>query len=515
MTYSVDTIECIKINLISFFKENGITRDDDFTEVEDEDNNKITHTCISKDKANLLLGKNDVDDVISLSELYDKVALLCNDYTKMEILSLFCIVDIHKKKSFCEIVDTTIDIRQQTKFTYSLNTFMSNHFPEISFRIENNFLSKTRFKELDIGRIRKFRVDIIFDSLTLVIEFDEKHHLLHEHFENDKERNQIISTLGYEVIHVKYDYDSNIFFKNLNEIIKKQQFLNTPEKLTDYIINTFTNQGHDKDRIELLVSEFCDDIVNGVIEKDIGMTPNKISFNGLLEYLQILKDGDPDTIDDLKEIIEISELPYDETDEDIILCPKLLDMLLLQISSKDYPQVIDYYKLFSDIKQTFLLETYKNNTKLNQLRIDNRLAIENVMTIMYKHAKKDYYIENKKSEITIYNITKKFDIFYEYFLTTLRNGNINIKRLPLIKIPTTLKINRPIIPEIPEIIYTGDPENDIIIDDLKIYITANSKRYKFKPNNVEHYVNIIRDKLKCKGNCTNKLFHCILLPLLI
>jgi len=64
--------------------------------------------------------------------------------------------------------------------------------------------------------IDKYRVDFLLIEHGIIIEYDEKHHERPAHKKSDKERDKILSALGYTVIRIKKDESVG---KSLNKIL--------------------------------------------------------------------------------------------------------------------------------------------------------------------------------------------------------------------------------------------------------------------------------------------------------
>jgi hypothetical protein len=75
-----------------------------------------------------------------------------------------------------------------------------------------------------------------------------------------------------------------------------------------------------------------------------------------------------------------------------------------------------------------------------------------------------------------------------------------------------------IIAEIPELIYTGNENDYVYIERLKIYIDANSKRYKILNKNIKNYIKQIKERLNIKyleNNYKDPIFRCKLIILAV
>ncbi|OQX28407.1 MAG: hypothetical protein BWK80_00260 [Desulfobacteraceae bacterium IS3] len=64
--------------------------------------------------------------------------------------------------------------------------------------------------------IDKYRADFLLAEYGIIIEYDEKHHERPAHKKSDKERDKILSALGYRVIRIKKDESVG---KSLNKIL--------------------------------------------------------------------------------------------------------------------------------------------------------------------------------------------------------------------------------------------------------------------------------------------------------
>jgi len=227
-------------------------------------------------------------EYILLNRVYDMIRTI-NDHLMIDTQKIFGLVNIIKTSKF-DIVNPTreIKLKPQIIFTYLIYTMLKKQFPDLTLNVEEDFLSNKRFDKIYIKYTRGPRVDIIIESIKLIIEFDERQHGTFEHTRDDKERDNLIETLGYFVMRFKHKHISDDIYKFIDSLIstiKEREFLFDTTKLLDHVVNIFCNKGYEKQVIELLVKEQCSDIINEVDNDLIGITPNKLTLTYLLNFL--------------------------------------------------------------------------------------------------------------------------------------------------------------------------------------------------------------------------------------
>ena len=338
----------IKKNLEEFFKNNKCYLQHDFATTEHKD------ICISKKKfcKFSLLDDSSLNNIKIINSreyltLHDakKYVSAIKNYKVIEFQKVFGLINIFETSNFKLAQTVKIDLSLQLLFTYSVYTFLQKNFDTLNLEVEEDFLK--RFKNIHIEYTKGPRVDIIIGDINLVLEYDEKHHLKYENIEKDTERDQIIRTLGYEVIRYTEGEIPHLFFDKLKEIIKERIFLFDTSKLSVYVIDLFCSKGYDENLITLLTKEQCDDIINGAELKYIGMIPKGLTLSILLNFI---KCDDTEDIDEIKEHVDDLVYPYEETEEDILLSPKAFEELLSKIDSSKHNLILKIRELYIDIK---------------------------------------------------------------------------------------------------------------------------------------------------------------------
>jgi len=493
----------IKNKLIKYFKDDNIF---------DKDGN------ILSDAVNTLLESSMCKENISIEDLTKRIITLKNNYKKIDLLELFTLVDVNKL-DICNIVTLRdISIKEQVLFTYSLQSYIDKYFPQLTFIIEEDFLLNNRFGKFYIGTSRGPRVDILFESLRLIIEFDEKQHSTLDHTEADIKRDELINVLGYKVIRIKYNDDFINFFKNeLKDIIEERYFLLNPDLLEEYITSIFVKSGFDEQLIKILISEQCTEVIDGVAASEVGMTPRNMTTDTIFDFLQI-KRTEPDFLNDLIENLESCDYPSVEMDNEIILSPNAFEYLLAQISADDYPQVLACRRLYIEMKNTFIHYIHSTGVKYRQLYEDTMSSISILSNNAYTIAKKELHSKNNKLIKENERLQESLRLYEENFELSLPRNNKGIIRAPLHFVSSVRIHMKPLIPEIPELVYSSN-NNDIILpmknDILKSYIDHNIRRFKFNNKKIGLFIKDIKEKLGIFYNPnrdSDYIPHCKLLP---
>jgi hypothetical protein len=124
-------------------------------------------------------------------DLYSEIALL-KGHEHVPLQALFGQVNL-RHETICDVcVGSIMSIRKQTLFTHSIQTYINKHYPDLLFTVEENFL-QTRYEKIQLGSSRGPRVDILFESIKVVIEFDEKHHENYEQSMADDRREEAVN----------------------------------------------------------------------------------------------------------------------------------------------------------------------------------------------------------------------------------------------------------------------------------------------------------------------------------
>lgn len=485
----------VKNQIKTYFEKQKINLSDDFG-FKISNGNKVHY--ISKEKAKLI-HKNHSCTVynhgVRLQEFYDEISSLrCYEYILAQYICGLVKLIHHEICDIC--IGTKENIRQQVLFTYSLKTFIDKFYPDLTFVVEEDFLTQKRFSNFYRGTTRGPKIDILFESIKTIIEFDERHHGSYEHTVADAERDALINALGYKVLRVKHTDDFPNFFKNrFSPIIDERIFLHDPTKLKEYVVKLFCDLGHDKEHIGMLVNSQCDDIINGVDAEMIGMTPENVSVRKLMNYLNF--GFDEDKIEIITEILSECEYPYIENDDslEIILSPNAMEYILSMISIDDCQTIVRIRKLYTDIKQKFLLETYNTAIKSIELRDDTVQSIISVSTNAYNRSQKDEFLKAKIKDKKIAKQERELAIYKNHFEYMLPKNDIGRIKEALPNVSTELINGKAFIAEIPQLVYSDNESDYIDLNEIKLYIDINIKIFKFNGRSVERIISTIRSKL--------------------
>jgi len=391
-------------------------------------------------------------------------------------------------------------IKGQHLFTFVIQSLLNNKFAQhdnLIMKVENDFFNDERFGQIIRTNHKGCRVDIILDSIKLVIEYDEPQHESYIHSQSDIERDKLISALGYCTIRYKKKADIFDFLNKLTKLITERIFLFDPSKLLNYIIELFVNDGHPKTRVELLVKEQCEDIINKVERKYVGKTPKNLSIMILITYIN----ADEEFYDELCDMIyevDIEKYPYQEIENDILLSPKAFDYLLGEISAVDYVFVKELRELYIDIKIEFLTHVYDSNIKMSHMILNNEETIPIIINNSYLRAKKDLFSEHKKTTIKMNNQAETINILENYIKELLPHNGKGLQRKTA---NDTLSHSegKSITKQIPELVYRKDKSKHISINAFKTLYKINSWKYHI-PTCVTEYIKDIKKKLKCDNN---------------
>lgn len=487
----------IKDNLITYFDNLNISKSDDFLDF-----------TLSQEKTKLLIPEyNTKKDYISINKINTHVKTI-TDFNKLFIKEMFLQIKIKDRGDFNEYI--SFNNRKQILFTYSIQSLLTKFFPDLTIKIEDDFFKRECFKDLYRSFTRGPRVDIIIDKIQLIIEFDEQQHNSFEHTIHDKERDEFITGFGYSVCRYKLNDNIMIFMDKLKSLIIKRNFLFDSKKILSYIIDFFKNSNIDKKLIELLVKEQSDDIINGVSDDKIGMIPNNLTLNILTSYIG----ADEECIEEIKENLEelcADEYPYEETEDDIILSPKVFEYLLSKISSEDYAVIEELRKMNYEIKIIFINNLYKSHKEF--LKTNNALsnAYTTILNNTYNRAKKDNFSESNKFKKKCENAERDTEFYRNMYIATLSHNGRGIIRKNLIAIKDKLIQNQSLISEIPELVYDKSKKAYVDINDIKRLYKINKLKYKII-NSFDECINKINQCLSNEINSTsissNLIYHC-------
>lgn len=418
-------------------------------------------------------------EYILLSHVYDMIRTI-NDHLMIDIQKLFGLVNIIITSKFNMVNPCReIKIKSQISFTYSIYTMLQKLFKDLTLKVEEDFLSNERFDKIYIKYTRGPRVDIIIEKIKLIIEFDERQHGTYEHTRDDKERDNLIETLGYSVL--RFKHKNGVVFKFIDSLIstiKEREFLFDTSKLLDHVVNIFCNKGYEKEQIEILVKEQCSDIINEVDDELIGMTPNSLTLTYLMDFLRV---SDEEDIEEIKELLIKLDYPINDDDSDnIILSPNAFEQLLSMLDYDKYMIVQNLRKLYIDIKNTFLKYLYTTTKKIQKMRQHTLQTISVIINNSYKRAERDCFTKCNEDAKVIERLKIQLETYTKYFNKSLPKNKKGIIREVLPDILDDLIIGKPIIKEIPELVYTGSNDDYINLDEVETLYGINKQKYKIK-----------------------------------
>lgn len=426
-------------------------------------------------------------------KLYSNKISSSKDYNDVPIMELLDLVTINDYKNFKYVTSYVDGISQQTIFTYTLSTFIETFFPSLTFTVEENFFNALRFNDLKVSTKKGPRIDILFDSIKLVIEFDEKHHKYQ--IKEDLNRDLIVKTYGYKTIRYSCFNVDNDFFEKLKIIINEQILLHDLSTLFDYVLSIFKDHC-DEDIIKLLLEEECDDIINNLEYSIIGKTPKNITLSTILQITNnysVNEEVSEFIIDEIKK----SDLPYiyDDENDDYIVCPLLKDHIfnIMPINANSNV-VYKFRKLMSDVKNRFM---YYIHERTRKMQIENEERMKTIVCAI-----NNGYERGRNENMRLINNLKK----------DVCTSNNRFMRLAesIFKQSTKLCDDKYIIKEIPEIVYTTDTSTYITFDDIVDLIMRKKCIGTLRGNNAAYYVKKISEKLYGKSKIANngQFFNC-------
>jgi len=207
------------------------------------------------------------------------------------------------------------------------------------------------------------------------------------------------------------------------------------------------------------------------------MTPNKLTLTYLLNYLHI---SDNEDIEEIKQLLDDIEYPINDDDsENIILSPNAFEQLLSMLDYNKYTMVKQFRKLYIEIKNTFLKYLHTTTKKIQKMREHTLQTISVIINNSYKRAERDCFTKCNKDAKIIKKLQIQLDTYTKFYNDSLPRNRRGLIRGELIDVPRVLIIGKPIIPEIPEIIYTGSNDDYIELGTVETWHEINIKIYKF------------------------------------
>ena len=435
---------------------------------------------------------------IKLSDVERLVKTKTNvrEYWVGDLLEVFGLVKVKKTNGITYIYDPKVKLTEQYKFTYTIWKWMETKYPTLEIKIEENFLS--RFIP-EIGSNQGPRVDIVIDSIKIVIEYDEPQHEAYENIDKDSVRDKIIQAFGYHVLRFKEKEQKSIFkfVEELGQVIKSQDLKENPEKFASYIIDFFVAQGYQRDIIEKLSQEVIDDIISKVPYDEIGNTPKKIKLSkDIFNWLRISKSNEKNYIGKL--LIEtIDESLYIESPDDpddFILSPNAFELLLAKLNPEDYPLIEEIRKCYIGIKNKLYHFIYSMYVGLKQDTNNRVKLLKYVNKEGYSRGEKDTDIKVKRLQKTIAGLKKQNEYLNKFIVGKYPKDARGLKRTNPPAIQLNLSTNKPIVSEIPELVYTGEQDDYVEEDEIKTIFEINKNKFRIKKT-AKEIVQQIKEKI--------------------
>lgn len=491
-------MEEIQEKLIKYLKNKNIYEETDFTKSNHSD------ICIELTKfskiinqipKNLTLSSSKIKNISNMEYIllsdasnYLKEINDVRNYYLIDIQEIFGYLKTFETNGFQLIKMSKIKLSGQHIFTYTLWKMLNKFFPNISIKIEENFLQRFD-KKIIIHQTKGPRVDIIIDEIDIVIEYDEIQHSIFEHKEKDYIRDNAIRGHGFEVYRFTEGEDRIIFFKELVNIITERYILFNPAKYGDWIIDYFVkNKLGSKNMISLLTLEQVMDVINGVSSNEIGNTPRNIRLKkNIFEWLDIQDNLEQKKIIKLLDDID-GNYENDNENDDIILSPNTFEKLLGRIDANEYENISHIRDCYIKIKNKFMEKMYKDIIKFSELRELQKSTISYVINQAYERGIRDCSAKYKDLQKENECLKEKIKFLEEYINIQLPQNKRGFIKKDIEPITIKLIIGKSIVAELPELIYTGDMNDYINENKLGLLYEQNKKKYKDK-------------QMKCLSKC--------------
>ncbi len=447
--------------------------------------------------ANKIREFND-KNYIKLSDVERLVKTKSNvrDFWVGDLLEIFGLIKVKKTNGISYIYDPKLKLSEQYKFTYTIWKWMGINYPELEIKIEENFLS--RF-DIELGTNRGPRVDIVIDSIKIVIEYDELQHEAYENTDKDSIRDKIIQAFGYHVLRFKEKEQKSIFkfIEELGQVIKNQDLKENPQKFANYIIDFFVSQGYQKDIIEKLSQEVIDDIISKVPYDQIGNTPKKIKLSkDIFNWLKISKSSEKNNVHEL--LIEtIDEDLYTvspDDPDDYILSPNAFELLLAKLDPELYLPIEEIRKCYIGIKNKLYHFIYSMYMELKQDTNNRVKLLKYVNKEGYSRGEKDTDIKVKKLQKTIEKLQNQNEYLNKFIIGKYPRDGRGLKKINPPVINSNLLVNKPIVSEIPELVYTGSQDDYVEEDEIKTIFDINKNKFKTTKTS-KKIIQEIKDKI--------------------
>lgn len=227
----------------------------------------------------------------------------------------------------------------------------------------------------------------------------------------------------------------------------------------------------------------------------------------IFSWLQISED--PLERYEIYDILEKIEEPYKKNDDDILLSPDAFVEILGYLDGNKYPKVLLLRKCVNKVKDRLLEYTINSNLKIKQIKNYQKDAIPLLIDYHYMRGKKDSSSEIKKYDNEI-NKLKKNQEFIETYLNLVYPNLSTKKKIKVIQSNNELNVGDIILDEIPELVYTGNYNDNICISEIEIMLSYKARQFKNMRTNFK-CIALIKNKLNqinVSEIYANKIFQC-------
>jgi hypothetical protein len=176
---------------------------------------------------------------------------------------------------------------------------------------------------------------------------------------------------------------------------------------------------------------------------------------------------------------------------------------LMYINAEEYDSVIMIRKAYIGIKKKLLQYVYQQTEKLKNLMDSRVKLLKYVSNEGYNRGIRDTFTKCKKLEEEKEKLINENNILQKIIESSIpKNGRGFIKK-NIEPIENKLIVNKSIIAEIPELIYTGSADDYVEENEIKIIFEQNKKKIRINIS-YKDCINLIKKKLSTVNN-TNLL----------
>ena len=473
-----------------------------YAEINDKDIDK-DHKKIFNDK-----------EYISLLNARNIYLIKQTDVRKFKVcdfLQVFGLIEIIEHNNYkLLLIQNNIKLSKQYVFTYTIYKFFQENYPDYSFQVEYELLKK--LGKIQVSATKGPRLDICIEELQLAIEFDESQHDEFDNMDLDINREQIIIACGYNIIRCSQKQDITSFISNkLIPLIDELELVSEEDKIEERIINDLVKKNLGTvDQIKKLVSEQILDIKEKKNNKNIQIGQqirNMTLDQHIFSWLQIPEDSLERN--EIYYILESIDEPYRKNDDEIFLSPDAFVEILGYLDGNKYPKVLLLRKCVNKVKDRLLEYTINSNLKIKQIKNYQKDAIPLLIDYHYMRGKKDSSSEIKRYENEI-NKLKKNQEFIETYLNSVYPNLTTKEKTKVIQSNNELNVGDIILDEIPELIYTGNYNDNIFINEIEIMLSHKTRQFKNMRTNSK-CITFIKNKLNqinVSEIYANKIFQC-------